>query len=466
MEHEPKPEPWEEEAKDCCKENYDSFKESQQAFREATNEKTMGPAELETIFNTQINKLGDLFRKNQNLLDIQKNKLSEDDFNNFNKLWTEWKNNFRTDKHSGTATPKFSNATYIRYNKLIGDTSAGWRGLYTYITDIGKGTNSRFESDLQKHMNSGDWTRYKGLKDRIQTSFKKLEQNKFNDPKSESDFNSACDELDKLLDDNKLQKKYEDAQKKKDPNSNPSNLKFIIKLFMAFAVVGEIVAAMYLLTQYCNNHTGCLRIEYGGTGSGYTTNNKAYCSSLQLPLGSTGKYTYAPELCYCATSHSATKSSQADTDDSCMGLKKSGDEYTYFPDNSKDFDESKQILCNPSDGDVSKIKSGDSYMYYSYIVMTPFDGVLNIAHKGLDLGSDLLQKIIKMILHVVIVLAIVGGILLVLFIIYKVVENRGNNKAIKIETDSSKFGDILGNISKFSRYGYKPPVKFGSRFKI
>ncbi len=97
--------------------------------------------------------------------------------------------------------------------------------------------------------------------------------------------------------------------------------------------------------------------------------------------------------------------------------------------------------------------------------MTPFDGLIDIANKSADIAKNTLKDLINMIVHAVIILAIVGGVLLVLYIVYKVVANRKPAEAIKIETDSSKFGNILGNLNKFSRYNMRP-VKFGNRFNF
>jgi hypothetical protein len=69
-----------------------------------------------------------------------------------------------------------------------------------------------------------------------------------------------------------------------------------------------------------------------------------------------------------------------------------------------------------------------------------------------------------MIIHAAIIIGIILGVLLVLWIIYKVVANRKPAETLKIETGSApsapsvvtKFGNrgYLGNLGKYSNYAF------------
>ena len=104
-------------------------------------------------------------------------------------------------------------------------------------------------------------------------------------------------------------------------------------------------------------------------------------------------------------------------------------------------------------------------MYYSYQIMDPIDGAFDLLKRVGDLldPGGLFDKI----LHYIIWIGAVIGILLVLFIIYKFVSNRGSSETVKIVTapsapldssassssTTSNFGKYLGDLSKFSNYG-------------
>ena len=92
--------------------------------------------------------------------------------------------------------------------------------------------------------------------------------------------------------------------------------------------------------------------------------------------------------------------------------------------------------------------------------MTPLDGALDLAGKTLDLGADFLGILLKFAMY----LGIIIGVLVVLFIIYKVVSSRGSSETIKVvsappvtATDTgasvSEFGRYLGDLSRYSNYG-------------
>ena len=91
--------------------------------------------------------------------------------------------------------------------------------------------------------------------------------------------------------------------------------------------------------------------------------------------------------------------------------------------------------------------------------MDPASGALDIAQKAAGVVDKGIGDLIKMIIHAAIIIGIILGVLLVLWIIYKVVANRKPAETLKIETGSgtvTKFGNrgYLGNLSKYSNYAY------------
>ena len=97
--------------------------------------------------------------------------------------------------------------------------------------------------------------------------------------------------------------------------------------------------------------------------------------------------------------------------------------------------------------------------------MTPFDALGNmgngIVNGAGSAASQWLNILLKFLIHAAIVICIILGVLLVLWIIYKVVANRKPTETLKIETGSapgtlSKFGNrgYLGNLSKYSNYAF------------
>lgn len=280
--------------------------------------------------------------------------------------------------------------------------------------------------------------------------------------------------LNKLSDDiNSLFKEAEEKYNRDEQTKNPgkqkgnSTLSHLVKFFALLEILGAGIMAWWLIKQYCDNHSGCLKISYNA-GASYVQNNKQYCIKGTLGPNYSTKTTYGPQLCYCSQFHSLSSYS-ANEDQNCVVNKNADQGNKFTPDNIAYYSGSK---CNPPDGNISTLKLDGSvgFTYYSYIIMTPFDGLINIADKTADIVKNTLKDLINMIVHAVIILAIAGGVLLVLYIIYKVVANRKPAEAIKIETDSSKFGNILGNLNKFSRYNMRPisyaPVKFGNRFNF
>ena len=163
-----------------------------------------------------------------------------------------------------------------------------------------------------------------------------------------------------------------------------------------------------------------------------------YCRNGQIKNTSKNyQTTYTPQQCYCSKFHSYPEPQSGDECGDTSNLA-SNSESKFTPDNSEN---GSQFACMPADGNMDHLKD-KTYLYYSYIIMTPFDGLVDLGTKGVDLGGDLLSKIV----HAIIMIAIAIGVLFVLYIIIKLLSRR-----------HEEFGRVsksyLGNIGKFSHYG-------------
>ena len=311
---------------------------------------------------------------------------------------------------------------------------------------------SKKHSELQRHV--------KDMQDAVKSSESSYDPNNAStiwNPKDKTKFEEASKNIDRLLknlgDDWDKQRDKDNAMSG-DPTKvggNPktkTRLEMIYKIMSLLSVLGLGVFAFVTLEQYCANHTGCLKIQYSGSGA--TQNNIYPCNSKNST--NPNKSVYLPSQCFCSQfTDKVTPSSgcECGAADKCN----SGEEpkWTKF---TADNTAAGNQVCSPNP-DGSPPDPGKAWTYYSYQTMTPIDAALDIGGKTLQLGSDLL----KMIIHAAIVIGIILGVLLVLWIIYKVVANRKPAETLKIETGSStvsKFGNrgYLGNLSKYSNYAY------------
>lgn len=340
---------------------------------------------------------------------------------------------------------------FSRFLKKIGAKSKNFIDLAKDY--LKTGTHNEFKADLKKFRDL-----YSSIKPKIETA-----DVSNIDPKIKSEL----DRLNKKINNTINEIKFKEDQESKNPGKakGHSKLSFLIKFLVLLETLGSGIMAWWLIKQYCDNHSGCLVIAYE-KGQSYTTNNKKYCEEGTLPSNYSEKTTYGPELCFCSefTDKSGVSLSESDNCQKVTDPKNN----KFTPDNTA----YKGIVCRPQDGNITNIdpNGNDTFLYYSYIIMTPFDGAVDIFNKTSDITKNTLKDIINMIVHAIIILAIVGGVLLVLYIVYKVVANRKPAEAIKIEPSGSKFGNILGNLNKFSRYHMQPishpPLKFGNRFNF
>jgi hypothetical protein len=330
---------------------------------------------------------------------------------------------------------------------------------FKYDTELKKRLGKAKFDELQEHI--------KSMQDSISDMEKNADpfQGKKWNKKSKDKFNKASTECDKLLKD--LGDKWDKYRDKQDAMStDPSKesgkpkkktrLETIYKIMALLSLIGLGITGFVILEQYCANHTGCLKVQYSGSGS--TQNNIYYCNSKDT-TDPTTKNVYLPTQCYCSqfgsnpggdpfpkgvSKPTASPGCGCGETESCG----SGDEkWAYFTADNKT---EGNNICSPN-ADGTLPTSGE-YMYYSYIVMTPFDGALDVAGKGFQLGEDWIQLIITAAIWI----GGIIGVLIILFIIYKFVANKKPAETLKIqEIAPTKFGKgFMGNLSKYNNYAY------------
>jgi len=355
---------------------------------------------------------------------------------------------------------------YNDYKKLLGGTTPDIPFTNWTRKVLGQGPKLKFDKVLKDRLGSkkhSELQRHvKDMQDAVKSSESSYDPNNAStiwNPKDKTKFEEASKNIDRLLknlgDDWDKQRDKDNAMSG-DPTKvggNPktkTRLEMIYKIMSLLSVLGLGVFAFVTLEQYCANHTGCLKIQYSGSGA--TQNNIYLCNSKNSI--NPNKSVYLPSQCFCSQfTDKVTPSSgcECGAADKCN----SGEEpkWTKF---TADNTAAGNQVCSPNP-DGSPPDPGKAWTYYSYQTMTPIDAALDIGGKTLQLGSDLL----KMIIHAAIVIGIILGVLLVLWIIYKVVANRKPAETLKIETGSapgtlSKFGNrgYLGNLSKYSNYAY------------
>jgi len=314
----------------------------------------------------------------------------------------------------------------------------------------------KFEKEIKKRLSGDKWNKLTDAKQRMADSVKAMETaestGKSWEQTDKDKFDKASKDIDDILKDlGDTWDKNRDA-KNMDPNkqvNQKTRLEFIYKIIFLLSIVGASITALVFLCKYCDNHTGCLHIQY--TGSGYVTNNLDYCKGSCMVTGdeSSIKNTFLPTQCFCSqypiNGSTGTKISSPTSKNQC-GFANSAAGLVFTSDYNNGTT-CTNTVCDPIDGDIT---NKSKYSYYDYIVMTPFDAAIDIASKVVDLGEDLLGFIIKVAIWIGAIIAT----LLILFIIYKVVSNRH-----KPTVPVSQYGKYLGNLNKYSNYGLMS--KFG-----
>lgn len=248
------------------------------------------------------------------------------------------------------------------------------------------------------------------------------------------------DEYNNIVRDNEDRLARNEEINSKEGSGNPkSNYKVILALIFLLEFGAALGYLAYLLQQYAGAHTGCMKFEYNSSTDSYINSTKVFCDNK--------KQTFPPLMCYCEkidfTKKTTTSSTCENVTDSQMEPRPA---------------QLSNPLCKGGETSI------DNYLYYSYQVMDPASAGLDIAQKGAGVVGKGISDFLNMIIHAAIVIGIVLGVLLVLWIIYKVVANRKPAETLKIETGSAasapstvtKFGNrgYLGNLSKYSNYAF------------
>lgn len=235
-----------------------------------------------------------------------------------------------------------------------------------------------------------------------------------------------------------------------DPTKNESTwtLKDVVKFAGILIGAFKFVSLLLILINYALTHSGCMRFscdEGDTTAIGF----KAFCYAPpgnQSPFSkllnpTSGVLDFSSDRCACNLEGSI-----------------------YICDSSTCQNPTKNKLtpyltgCPNSNfqckGSVDK---GCPVTYYSFRLFNPMqlfpDAANTIENKA--------PKFLDYIIHAAIVIGIILGVLLVLWIIYKVVANRKPAETLNIETVGApstitKFGNrgYLGNLSKYNNYAY------------
>ena len=228
-----------------------------------------------------------------------------------------------------------------------------------------------------------------------------------------------------------------------------STLKYIIQALSLLLTIAGLGGFAWFLIWNAMANSGCHLISCGD-GDVFPVKSKSLCYSENHNIfnPTEGTYDFVSTNCNCNKVTSPKNCSKS----VCEFSSGKEQDSSLRPFNTN---------CTPgfkcSDDDHSKCPT----MYYSYHVMDPISALSNVLAGGANAGNKEGSYWIKLIIHAAIVIGIILGVLLVLWIIYKVVANRKPAETLKIETASApgtlaKFGNrgYLGNLSKYSNYAY------------
>jgi hypothetical protein len=393
-----------------------------------------------------------------------------EDINGFNYRLKGLSEEGRPDINSNNIAHAANDEHYRKqYNELLdkmgGTNNEGFKNWAK--TKLGYEPSLKLDKQIKARLGGKKYGELQKAKTQMKESVQKYEEalkdpNKQWNIEDRNKFDAAGKKINGILKDLGDEWEKKEILADKDPNNAgkpKTRLEYIYKIMFLLSIVGAAITAMIFLLQYCDNHTGCLKIEYDG--SSFTQNNIYYCHGKCMVAGnlSNTKTTYLPTQCFCSQypidGSPNTKASVPKPLNQC-GYASSAEGLNFTADYNDGSGCKDNQKCNPPDGNFT---NKDKYVYYAYIVMTPLDGGLDIAHKGIQLTGGLLE----MILHAAIVIGIIIGVLLVLYIIYKYVSNRGESETIDVKTapapatttapKASEYGKYLGDLSKYSNYG-------------
>lgn len=343
-----------------------------------------------------------------------------------------------SDKSPAKVTPK----EVKEYTKQMQEISNSFTEVLRGLGEREKSIVDSFRSEIDKINKNAD-AKIKDLNDTIE--------------KLQRDNKDALEQIAKDLDTKRTAK---EAGKE----HSRTNYKSLISLILVLGSIAGSLVGWLVFCQYCQNNSGCIKISLA-KGSDKEIHEKVFCSDTSDNQNDLKTFGVSQCGCYpkLTTSHDGCNcggDTNRPTPTDISGL-------TCYPIQKDNFGNNLNDDDDNCKADIqSVILSGDSsngYMYYSYQIMDPIDGAFDLLKRVGDLldPGGLFDKI----MHYIILIGAIFGILLVLYIIYKFVSNRGSSETVKIVTapsapsvpssssTPSNFGKYLGDLSKFSNYG-------------
>lgn len=291
-------------------------------------------------------------------------------------------------------------------NTAKGDITTAWDNVNIY--SLAKDTDIKGNGEaLKKALNKIGSSMYKSLSSANSEAMSKFisdlnkDMGKQTGEISDTDLSKLNKRIGELTSENsELREQIEKSQTAQDgkvaeKGQTPGNrisVDQIIKIMSMLLMVGGTVAAYFVIKNYCQEHSGC--ILYHDDGVNPMTNNKQYC------VGTMG---WSPQACICDDTTPSDTGRPKLSSDYCSGQSKDGKK------TPEDFDGG--TLCNNWQTKLAP------YDYYSYVIMSPIDGLLNVVYKVGDMGIKDFGQIVEILKKAgFVVLAI-----FVLFIVFRII---------------------------------------------
>lgn len=218
------------------------------------------------------------------------------------------------------------------------------------------------------------------------------------------------------------------------PKTKYGNITAIL-LFLEFSA--SLGAALYLLIKYARAHTGCMQIKYDSSKDNQIIRTKVFCGTNTTNMTN---ITYPPQACYCDTTQDYKTRTSSPVTTCNFNDKKN-------PNQPRPAQQPQNSLCKGSSAAV------DNYLFYTYQIMDPASAALDIIQKGERIINKGFGDFMNILIKAAIVIGIIIAVLAVLFIIYKIVSNKGSSETVKVvsapqSSTASQFGKYL----RFSKY--------------
>lgn len=249
----------------------------------------------------------------------------------------------------------------------------------------------------------------------------------------------AAEQFKKNLIEN-LKEKMDNGELSNTSGESSWSFKDLMKGLATLMLIGGSIGLFFWFTVlYAEEHSGCQLID---AESGYIpVSTKVVCfnsgKKLNIFNPNGGNVEYSSTQCSCNSSSLKVTCNKKECSSN---------------------DEIRPWICNTGNPHCEGNLGDDQYKLYYWGMMTPLDALGNMGTNFANGASKTMGHIWDEIKKAAIVIGIVLGVLLVLWIIYKVVANRKPAETLKIETPSTvtKFGNrgYLGNLSKYNNYAY------------